>query len=163
MDRGAGRATIHEAAKSWTQLSWYLSFVSMVQRRVNEMGNILLLIEFNNKRSLEVYRYIPFCLFTWMFIKDWERKNPWHPEAGLVSQQGAALLPLDVKALTELQPHTGSPWEQEQRRQQTPVTMPPNTTPPPLAAKRDCSFLPITPSASLCSPLSIDEVLRARW
>ena len=64
MDRGAGRATVHEAAKSWTQLSWYLSFVSMVQRRVNEMGNILLLIEFNNKRSLEVYRYIPFCLFT---------------------------------------------------------------------------------------------------
>ena len=70
MDRGAGRATVHEAAKSWTQLSWYLSFVSMVQRRVNEMGNILLLIEFNNKRSLEVYGYVPFCLFTRMFIKD---------------------------------------------------------------------------------------------
>ena len=70
MDRGAGRATVHEAAKSWTQLSWYLSFVSMVHRRVNIMGNILLLIEFNNKRSLEVYGYVPFCLFTRMFIKD---------------------------------------------------------------------------------------------
>ena len=70
MHRGAGRATVHEAAKSWTQLSWYLSFVSMVQRRVNIMGNILLLIEFNNKRSLEVYGYVPFCLFTRMFIKD---------------------------------------------------------------------------------------------
>ena len=69
MDSGAGRATVHEAAKSWTQLSWYLSFVSMVQRRVNEMGSILL-TEFNNKRSLEVYRYFPFCLFTRMFIKD---------------------------------------------------------------------------------------------
>ena len=42
MDRGAGRATVHEAAKSWTQLSWYLSFVSMVQRRANVMGSILL-------------------------------------------------------------------------------------------------------------------------
>ena len=69
MDRGAGRATVHEAAKSWTQLSWSLSFISMVQRRVNEMGSILL-TEFNNKRSLEVYRYFPFCLFTRMFIKD---------------------------------------------------------------------------------------------
>ena len=42
MDRGAGRAIVHEAAKSWTQLSWYLSFVSMVQRRANVMGSILL-------------------------------------------------------------------------------------------------------------------------
>ena len=63
MDSGAGRATVHEAAKSWTQLSWSLSFISMVQRRVNEMGSILL-IELNNKRSLDVYGYVPFCLFT---------------------------------------------------------------------------------------------------
>ena len=38
----------------------------------------------------------------------------------------------------------------------------PQHTPPPLAEKQDCSFLPTTSSASLCSPLSIDEVLRAR-
>ena len=41
------------------------------------------------------------------------KENPRHPEAGLVSQQGDALLPLDVEALTELQPHTGSPQGQE--------------------------------------------------
>ena len=27
-------------------------------------GKYFVVIEFNNKRSLEVYRYIPFCLFT---------------------------------------------------------------------------------------------------
>ena len=131
MDRAARWATVHRVTKSWTRLSRYLSFLSMLPRRVSIMGNISLLTKFKKKRSLEVHRYIPFCLFTYMFIKDWERKNkPWHPEAGLVSQQGAALLVLDVKALTELQPHTGSPWEQERRRQLTPVTAPPPTPHP---------------------------------
>jgi len=37
------------------------------------------------------------------------KEYPQHPKAGLVSQQGDALLLLDVKVLTELQPHTGSP------------------------------------------------------
>ena len=127
MDWGAGRAPVSEAAESGTFLSWCLSFVCMVQRRVNIMGSVLLWLEFKNKRSLEVSGYILFCLLTRMFIKDWESKEPWHPEAGLVSKQGAALLPLDVKALTELQTHTGSPWEQKRRRQQTPVTAPPPT------------------------------------
>ena len=131
MDRGAWWATVHGVTKSWTRLSRYLSFLSMLPRRVSIMGNISLLTKFKKKTSLEVCRYIPFCLFTWMFIQDWERKNkPWHLEAGLVSQQGAVLLPLDVKALTELQPHTGSPWEQSRRRQQTPITVAPPTPGP---------------------------------
>ena len=69
-DRAARWATVHRVTKSWTRLSRYLSFLSMLPRRVSIMGNISLLTKFKKKRSLEVHRYIPFCLFTYMFIKD---------------------------------------------------------------------------------------------
>ena len=160
VDRGAWWATVHGVTKSWTQLSRYLSILSILPGRVSVMGNISLLIKFKKKRSLEVYRYISFCLFTRKFIKDWERKNkPWHLEAGLVSQQGDAFLLLGLKALTELQPHTGSPWEQDRRRQQTPV-MVPSPTPHllPWLKSNTASSLPITHLSSLWSPYR--ELLR---
>ena len=40
------------------------------ERGESVVGNISLLIKFKKKRSLEVYRYISFCLFTRKFIKD---------------------------------------------------------------------------------------------
>ena len=70
VDRGAWWATVHGVTKSWTQLSRYLSLLSILPGRVSVMGNISLLIKFKKKRSLEVYRYISFCLFTRKFIKD---------------------------------------------------------------------------------------------
>ena len=162
MDRAARWATVHRVTKSWTRLSRYLSFLSMLSRRVSIMGNISLLTKFKKKRSLEVHRHIPFCLFTYMFIKDWERKNkPWHPEAGLVSQQGDVLFLLDVKALTELQLHTGSPWEQEWRRQQTHITAsPPRKHPLPWLKSKTAPSLPIAPLSSLWSPTPQMELLR---
>ena len=70
MYREAWWATVHGVTKSWTQLSRYLSILSILPGRVSVMGNISLLIKFKKKRSLEVYRYISFCLFTRKFIKD---------------------------------------------------------------------------------------------
>ena len=125
------------------------------------IGNILLWNKFNKKSIIEVCGDIPFCLFTRMFIKDWERKNPWHPKAGLASQQGDVLFLLDVKALTELQLHTGSPWEQEWRRQQTPITVPPPRKHPlPGLKSRTAPSLPIAPLSSLWSPIPQMELLR---
>ena len=54
MDRGAWWATVHGVTKSWTRLSRYLSFLSMLPRRVSIMGNISLLTKFKKKSSLEV-------------------------------------------------------------------------------------------------------------
>ena len=59
MDRGAQWATVHGVTKSSN-----LSFLSKLPRRVSTMGNISLLIKFKKKSSLEVYRYISFCLLT---------------------------------------------------------------------------------------------------
>ena len=158
MDRGAGRAAsmrLQRAGHTWAG-AFCLSLWCKEEWMWWEYS---VLIEFNNKRNLEVYGYIPLCLFTRMVIKDWERKNPWHPGAGLVSQQGDALLLLDVKALTELQSHTGSHWEQEWRRQQTPFTAPsPTPRPLPWLKSTTAPSLPVTALSSLWSPLSIDGV-----
>ena len=72
VDRGAWWATVHGVTKSWTRLSQYLSFLSMLPRRVSIMGNISLLIKFKKKRSLEVFSMF---LFIYMNVYEGLRKK----------------------------------------------------------------------------------------
>ena len=75
--RGEGNAT-HSSILDW-EIPWTEGLGGLQSMRLQRVGHsfcfygakkskcngkYFVVIEFNNKRSLEVYRYIPFCLFT---------------------------------------------------------------------------------------------------
>ena len=69
---------VHSSILAW-EISWTEELGGLQSMRLQRVGHsfcfygakkskcngkYFVVIEFNNKRSLEVYRYIPFCLFT---------------------------------------------------------------------------------------------------
>ena len=139
-----------------TELVSFFCFYGAKKSKCN--GKYFVVIEFNNKRSLEVYRYFPLFVYTNVY-KGLRKKKPLTSRGWPGITTGCCSSPVGCKGSHRTPAsHRVTLRAGAKETANTCHCAPTNTTPPALAEKQDCSFLPIIPSSSLWSPYR--ELLR---